>query len=119
MSVWIVVAVAVVLLTGLLLTVCRAKTMFYRVDYCGNKMCYSNAKDFYKSGTTVELFFDLLATDTDYTFCLDGARDALDITWQNNGYVIRFVMPEHDVKLDFSTRNSMEYIPEESENRQK
>ena len=42
------------------------------MDYCGSKGCYSNAKDSYKAGSKVPLYFELIATDTDYSFTLDG-----------------------------------------------
>lgn len=78
----------------------------YTVDYCGAKYCYSNAKDSYKAGTNVKLYFELIATDTDYSFTLDGEP----VKWsydENKGFVIEFTMPEHDVKLECHSKNSM------------
>ena len=85
---------------------CNAKK--YNVDYCGAKGCYSNAKDSYKAGTKVTLYFELIATDTDYSFTLDG--EPVDWTFDNEkGFVIEFTMPEHNVKLECHTRNSMTF----------
>ena len=84
----------------------------YKVDYCGAKDFYANAKDTYKSGEEVELIFDLVATDTDYTFYLDGKSENLDVHGTGNGFLIRFTMPDHDVKLSYSEKNSMEYLPD-------
>ena len=83
----------------------------YRVDYCGAKSWYSSAKDFYQAGTEVELHFDLIATDTDYRFSLDGGAEKLDMEHTGKGIVLRFTMPDHDVKLQYSCRNTMEQSP--------
>ena len=85
---------------------------YYSVDYCGQKDCYTNAKDKYKAGSKVTLYYDLIATDTDYKFTLDG--ESLNWTSDENGlFTIEFIMPDHDVKLECHTKNSMEpYIPE-------
>ena len=78
----------------------------YQVDYCGTKGCYSNAKDSYRAGTTVTLYFELIATDTDYSFWLDG--ESLKFTYdEKKGFVIQFVMPDHDVTLDWIAKGSM------------
>lgn len=83
---------------------CIAKR--YKVDYCGQKTCYSNAKDSYKAGSKVTLYFELIATDTDYNFTLDG--NPVNWSYDNEkGFVIEFTMPEHDVKLECHTKNSM------------
>lgn len=83
----------------------------YRVDYDGCKGFYTNAKDSYRAGKEVELVFDLIATDTDYCFYLDG--EPVDWTYDpDRGFVITFIMPEHDVKLTFTMVNSM--LPPES-----
>ena len=82
----------------------------YNVDYCGAKDLYRGAKDSYKAGAKVKLYFELVATDTDYSFELDG--ESLNFTYDNKkGFIIRFTMPEHDVKLECITRNSMTYVP--------
>ena len=78
----------------------------YNVDYCGSKGCFSNAKDSYKAGTKVTLYYELIATDTDYSFTLDG--EPVDWSYdEKKGFVIEFIMPEHDVKLECNTINSM------------
>lgn len=88
------------------------KTQKYNVDYCGSKGCYSNAKDSYKAGSKVTLYFELIATDTDYSFTLDG--EPVDWSYdEKKGFVIEFIMPEHDVKLECHSKNSMlGYMPE-------
>ena len=83
---------------------CKAE--YFNVDYCGSKYCYSNAKDSYKAGSKVTLYFELIATDTDYSFTLDGEP----VKWTydaEKGFVIEFTMPHHDVKLQCHSRNSM------------
>ena len=104
------VIVIAVIIIAIFLTGCGKRS--YKVDYCGAKDFYSNAKDTYKAGEEVELIFDLVATDTDYTFYLDGKTENLDVHGTSNGFVIRFTMPDHDIKLDYSEKNSMEYLPD-------
>ena len=84
----------------------------YQVDYCGSKDCYSNAKDSYRAGTEVTLYFDLVATDTDYSFLLDG--EPVHYTYDDRkGFVIQFTMPNHDVKLECNSKNSMLPFPDD------
>jgi len=81
----------------------------YSVDYHGSKELYRDAKDAYPAGETVVLYFDLIATDTDYSFFLD--EEYLNVSYENDSFKLTFVMPEHDVSLRCETRNSMEYVP--------
>ena len=104
------VIVTAVIVIAIFITGCGKRS--YKVDYCGAKDFYANAKDTYKSGEEVELIFDLVASDTDYTFYLDGKSENLDAQGTGNGFVIRFTMPDHDVKLSYSEKNSMEYLPD-------
>lgn len=101
----------------LLLVVCFVLTLAacggnrYKVDYDGGKHHFLGAKDSYRAGERVTLYFPMVATDTDYSFHLEGGE--LDVSWTDLlGYRLRFTMPNHDVKLTCETRNSMEYIPE-------
>lgn len=104
------VIVTAVIVIAIFITGCGKRS--YKVDYCGAKDFYSNAKKTYKAGEEVELIFDLVATDTDYTFYLDGKSEDLDVHGTGNGFLIRFTMPDHDVKLNYSEKNSMEYLPD-------
>ncbi len=78
----------------------------YRVDYDGCKDCYNNAKDAYRAGEKVKVYFYMVATDTDYHFELEGAELDIDFDWQK-GYILSFTMPDHDVKLTVESKNSM------------
>ena len=78
----------------------------YKVDYCGQKMAYPNAKDAYRAGEQVTLYFDMIATDTNYSFTLDGAELMRDYD-PKKGFVLRFTMPDRDVKLRCFSQNSM------------
>ena len=108
-------ALLTLILIVLFISGCSARTKYYKVDYCGSKAFYTGAKDSYKAGTTVELIFDMIATDTNYYFYLDGSTDGLSVEGSEEGFVLRFTMPEHDVKLEYTERNSMEYIPENTD----
>lgn len=80
----------------------------YAVDYCGEKECYEGAKDTYPVGAKVKLCYGLIATDTDYSFYLD--EQPLQYEYDSEkGFIIRFTMPNHDVKLECVVNNSMAY----------
>ena len=87
---------------------CGAKK--YRVDYDGSKEWFKGAKDAYRAGATVTVYYDMIATDTDYSFYVDDER--LNCLYRDGkGYEISFVMPDHDVKITVEERNSMLYVP--------
>ena len=48
----------------------------YKVDYCGEKFAYKNAKDEYRAGEKVTVYYWMIATDTDYSFqqCCQSAK---------------------------------------------
>ena len=98
-----IITTVLLLLCALSLVGCGAAK--YKVDYCGGEFAYANAEESYRAGTEVRLIFELIATDTDYYFYLDG--QPVDVTYENNCYVITFTMPEHDVVLDYTMVNSM------------
>ena len=81
----------------------------YKVDYCGDHYCYEGAKDSYKAGKKVVLYYKdkFIATDTDYSFYIDGIR-IQPLHKEGKGYAIKFVMPAHDISLLCEERNSME-----------
>ena len=81
----------------------------YEVDYCGEKLMYDGAKDSYAPGKTVTLRYTLIASDTNYAFYLDGEKLSVEYD-ASKGFVIRFTMPEHNVKLECVTENTMSDI---------
>ncbi len=82
----------------------------YHVDYDGEMDFYEGAKESYRVGERVDLYYDLIATDTDYTFLLDG--ESINFSYSDDrGFEISFVMPDHDVKLECVTRNTMTALP--------
>ena len=97
----------------LALCACGKKAVLYQVDYNGRKELFKKAKDAYKAGETVEVYYDMIGTDTDYSFWLDGERLKTDYN-EKKGYIIRFTMPEHDVSLSVKSVNSMSPLPPET-----
>lgn len=78
----------------------------YKVDYRGQMDWFGGAKENYAEGTKVELSYSLIATDTDYTFYVDGQR--VNAEWNaNKGYIIRFTMPAHDIEVYCTAINTM------------
>ena len=105
-------ALAMILLGGMLMAGlfgCGGKK--YRVEYDG---AFSGGKNSYRAGEMVTVYYEFIATDTDYSFFLDGERINTDYS-EDKGFIISFIMPEHDVKLVCESRNSMIYVPEIAE----
>ena len=102
------VAVGVAALLGALSSSGNEK---YRIEYDSKDM-YNGAKDSYTAGQKVTLYFPYVATDTSYSFYLNGK--AIDKTYSDfSGYKLEFVMPPYDAKLECVTRNDMMYNPPE------
>ncbi len=78
----------------------------YKVDYCGEKYSYKNAKDEYRAGERVTVYYWMIATDTDYYFSLEGAELTRDYD-AKKGFALSFIMPDHNVVLRCTSRNSM------------
>lgn len=77
----------------------------YTVDLEGG---LTSARTQYAAGAEVTVYFDLIATDTDYTFAIDPEDVKLTQGYDSTrGYVITFVMPAHDVTLSVISRNTM------------
>ena len=93
----------------LTLSACFSKS--YKVNYEPGKDSFSGAKDSYRAGATVTLYYSFIATDTDYYFYVDGERVNPDYT-DGKGYKLEFTMPEHDVSVRVESKNTMVYVPE-------
>lgn len=86
----------------------------YTVDFGGRNWAFKDLrtgaepKGLYAVGDTVLLSFEMQATDVSYTFYLDG--EELNASYYNEqyGYCYHFVMPAHDVKFSWKSRNLME-----------
>lgn len=87
----------------LLMTGCAGEK--YSIDYCGQKQLYKGAKDEYKAGSHVNLHYDLIRTDMEYLFYLDGQQIYPEYDYEK-GYVITFTMPESDVAIKCMKRSS-------------
>lgn len=84
----------------------------YNVEYVGGKDRFIGAKSSYRAGSTVS-FKIVYATDTDYSLYVDDQYVSIDRV-DNRGYMyFKFKMPDHDVKVSLSSRNSMVYEDEE------
>ena len=78
----------------------------FSVDYSGQKQFYHLAKDDYREGQMVVLAYDMIATDTRYTFLMDGKEIHPDYD-EEKPYIISFRMPAHPVTLQCTTVNLM------------
>lgn len=96
--------IIVVVVVGLLIFMNRGPR--YNVHY--DNVFYKNAKDSYRVGQKVSIYYNLIATDTDYRFNVEGADYEISYN-DRKGYVIEFVMPANDVYVSMSSKNSMIY----------
>lgn len=104
--------VVILLLTALGIVLCLmggSKANRYKVDLNGSDFCYEGVKSSYRAGETVTLHFTMIATDTDYSFYLDGEPIHYDYD-DRKGFILCFTMPDHDVKLETRSVNSMSYV---------
>ena len=62
----------------------------------------------YAAGDTVLLRFDMQAEDVSNTFYLDGEELNASYFNEQYGYCYHFIMPAHDVKFTWKSRNLME-----------
>ena len=73
---------------------------------------FQSSKTEYAAGEQVTVYYDLIATDTDYRFWLDDESVTLKEDYDDShGYVFTFTMPDHELTLHVSSHNIMEYIP--------
>lgn len=102
-----IIAVSVFAMIIVLFSGCSAEK--YNVEY-DNKDFYLFARNSYRPGKKVTVYYkkELIGTDTDYYFYLDGER--IEAVYEEKGFRIEFVMPEHDVSLSRDSVNSM-YCP--------
>ena len=78
----------------------------YKVDAKG----FKNLKRYYHEGDQVEIWYSFIRTDTDYSFSVN--VENYDRGYEDGkGYVIRFIMPPHDVKVEVKSRNTMTALP--------
>lgn len=83
----------------------------YKVDYRGQMSLFDGAKESYVEGTEVEISYSLIATDTNYSFHVDGQEVCVE--WNDKkGYIIRFTMPAHDIEVYCVEKNIMRFEPE-------
>lgn len=66
---------------------------------------FTSERTEYRKGEAVKVLFPYIATDTSYSFYVDG-KDA-DISYEDGIFVIRFIMPDHDVEVSYTSRNTM------------
>ena len=85
----------------------------YSVDFNGLNRAFKDVRTgepptgLYAAGDTVAFTFEMQATDERYTFYLDGEK--IEATYLNAqyGFCYHFVMPAHDVKFTWKSRNIM------------
>ena len=96
-----------------------AAAAFLLLPGCGGekyRLSFENSgfeapKEMYAPGERVKVTYNLIGTDTDYTFYSDDVEFKQDYD-PKQGYILRFVMPDHDVTLGVNSYSSMTYLPE-------
>ena len=94
------------------------KKPVYTVDFKGANYAFMDVRTgepptgLYAAGDSVMFIFVMRATDTDYSFFLDG-ESIYESYHPEYGYCFQFMMPDHDVKFIWTSRNTMLYDPSE------
>ena len=90
----------------------------YTLDFGGANFMYLDPrtneppKSIYFVGEEVCFRLEIWATDTRYTFYLDGQE--INASYDEKyGYCFHFPMPDHDVTFTYTTENTMVYDPSE------
>ena len=79
----------------------------YRLNLDGG---LESKKTSYAAGERVTVYYGMIATDTDYSFSSEDVE--LEQSYDDDhGYVLEFVMPDHDVTINVDSRNTMMYDP--------
>ena len=72
---------------------------------------FESKKTEYAAGENVTVYYDLIATDTDYRFTVDEDVKMKQDFDNKHGYIFTFKMPDHDVTISVESHNSMYYDP--------
>ena len=94
-----------------------SEEQLFSIDFSGQDYAYLSepydrnrepkpARKQYRAGEQVVLYYFMVATDTDYTFVVDGMAVQPDFE-RSTGFIIRFTMPDHDVTIRCIERNTM------------
>ena len=100
-----------ILLTGALLMMILGGCFGnkYKVMYGSG---FTSKKTAYRAGEKVTLYYEFIATDTDYSFYSNDVDLKQDYD-NEHGYVFTFTMPAHDVLVQEYSKNSMVWNPDE------
>ncbi len=96
----------------LMLTLFGCGRQKYKLQFDGYG--FESKKTAYAAGDRVTVYYGMVATDTDYHFRIDDDVALTQDYDDDHGYVLAFVMPEHDVTLRVESRNSMVYTERET-----
>ena len=84
----------------------------YRLSF-DDEFGFRSEKSSYAAGEQVRVVYDLIASDTDYSFRIEPEEVELHREYDGTqGYVFTFTMPAQDVFMSVESRNSMEWDPE-------
>ena len=82
-------------------------------QYKVNGRNFTSPKQQYSPGEEVTMVYGrrYIGTDTSYYFSSEDVEFSQDFD-QGIGYVIKFIMPEHDVEIKVTTKNTMTFDPD-------
>ena len=95
---------------GIMLLALFFSVQKYKIDYCGNKQFFDGAKNSYRAGKRVRMYYSMIATDTTYDFFVDGKQYNPDFD-DDKGFIIEFTMPSHNITVDVKTKNISAVYP--------
>ncbi len=79
-------------------------TQKYKLNF--NSDGFKASRPAYAAGERVTVYYNLIGTDTDYKFDVEGVEWTQDYN-PAKGYILRFVMPARDVNVSVNSTNTM------------
>ena len=99
--------IAIGVMTMLSISACGQQK--YKLNFDGYG--FESKKKEYAAGEKVTVYYDFIATDTDYHFYIDDDVEMKESYDNDHAYIFTFIMPSHDVTLHEESHNSMVYVP--------
>ncbi|MCR5509171.1 MAG: hypothetical protein K6F34_10840 [Lachnospiraceae bacterium] len=105
----------ILLLTGVLIVMGLSGCGEKKYNLVMDKYGFRSEKTSYAEGERVKVIYpiEMIGTDTDYRFSTDSEDVKLRQSFDGEqGYILKFTMPAHDVKMIVDSRNTMTADPD-------
>lgn len=86
--------------------------MEYALHFANGISSFPNAKETYRPGECVRIYYPFVATDTRYSFFVDDVSITPSFS-PDKGFILEFMMPDHDATIRIEAENIMLFDPDE------